>query len=286
MKQALRIKFGSFFKKSLRKKENFVSVQEKIFNSVFLDQEIRVDIYKTPFFKWGSKTKFSLLLFNDGQDMKAVDLILALQKLTRQNQIKPLIVVGIYPKNRMQEYGTAHQTDYANRGSKAKAYTQFITQELLPYLESNFPIAKSAEQRAFAGFSLGGLSAFDMVWNQPETFGKVGVFSGSLWWRSKEFNEADPDGNRIVHELVEQSNFNDKSNLKFWLQAGTEDEKEDRNNNGIIDAIDDTLDLMQSLQKIGFHESDMTYVEVEGGQHNPNTWKDVLPDFLIWAFGK
>jgi enterochelin esterase-like enzyme len=66
--------------------------------------------------------------------------------------------------------------------------------------------------------------------------------------------------------------------------AGTEDETADRNNNGIIDAIDDTLTLMQALQEKGKEElKDFTYVEVEGGKHEPETWSKVLLDFLKWA---
>ena len=40
-----------------------------------------------------------------------------------------------------------------------------------------------------------------------------------------------------------------RGRLKFWLEAGTKDEAADRNNNGIIDAIDDTLDLITALKR-------------------------------------
>jgi enterochelin esterase-like enzyme len=71
--------------------------------------------------------------------------------------------------------------------------------------------------------------------------------------------------------------------LKFWFQTGTNDETDDRNKNGIIDSIDDTTDLIKLLKGKGY--ADIVYREVEGGEHNPKTWGEVLPDFLIWAFG-
>ncbi len=75
--------------------------------------------------------------------------------------------------------------------------------------------------------------------------------------------------------------------MKFWFQAGTEDEKSDRNKNGIIDAIDDTLDLMKELRQKGYkNKLDMHYEEVEGGQHNYHTWSAVFPKFMVWAYGK
>jgi enterochelin esterase-like enzyme len=72
--------------------------------------------------------------------------------------------------------------------------------------------------------------------------------------------------------------------MKFWFQNGTQDETDDRNNNGIIDAIDDTMALIDILTEKGYkpHE-DIRYTEVEGGEHNTQTWKKVLPDFLKWA---
>jgi enterochelin esterase-like enzyme len=75
--------------------------------------------------------------------------------------------------------------------------------------------------------------------------------------------------------------------LKFWLQTGTEDENEDRNKNGVIDSIDDTLDVIRALQHLGYREGDdIHYLEVIGGEHNLPTWARVMPDFLQWAFGQ
>jgi hypothetical protein len=41
---------------------------------------------------------------------------------------------------------------------------------------------------------------------------------------------------------------------------------------------------MALLQQKGLRpEEDMTYVEVEGGRHEPETWGEVIGDFLKWA---
>jgi iron(III)-enterobactin esterase len=78
-----------------------------------------------------------------------------------------------------------------------------------------------------------------------------------------------------------------KKGMQFWVEAGTNDETSDRNNNGIIDAIDDTLDLIKELEKKGYKNTqDIVYEEVKGGEHNANTWKKIVPNFLIWSFGK
>ena len=67
--------------------------------------------------------------------------------------------------------------------------------------------------------------------------------------------------------------------------AGTLDETDDRDGNGVIDAIQDTTELMDELAAKGYQrEIDMVYVQVDGGRHNQSTWAIVLPDFLRWAF--
>jgi predicted alpha/beta superfamily hydrolase len=184
----------------------------------------------------------------------------------------------------MQEYGITGLPDYKNRGDLAGNYSLFITNELIPYIRTHYNVKRNAESTAYAGCSLGGLSAFDIVWNNQEFFSKVGVFSGSFWWRDKPFTDDDPDGGRILHQLLENSKM--KKGLKFWLQVGTNDESSDRNNNGIIDAIDDTVDLINILKKLGYKDNDIEYLLVQDGEHHPYTWAQVLPNFLEWAFKK
>jgi enterochelin esterase-like enzyme len=87
-----------------------------------------------------------------------------------------------------------------------------------------------------------------------------------------------------MHKIVRSTDS--KSNQQFWFQCGTEDEKADRNNNGIIDAIEDTLDLIQELETLGFERNkDVAYFEVEGGKHDEETWSNAMPEFLKWMFG-
>ncbi|MEM6771462.1 MAG: alpha/beta hydrolase-fold protein, partial [Bacteroidota bacterium] len=194
----------------------------------------------------------------------------------------PTIVVGIHAGDRMREYGTAGRVDYQGRGDLAMDHEQFILEELIPFLEGRFNIRKTAAHRAIAGFSLGGLNAFDLAWRNPTEFGAAGIFSGALWWRHKAFRPKAPDADRIVHDYVRKAKK--APNVRFWFMAGTEDETDDRNNNGIIDAIDDTLQLMALLADKGKKEGeDFTYVEVEGGKHEPETWGEVVMDFLRWV---
>lgn len=250
-----------------------------------LRRRVRVDLYLPPSHKLFIQEgrKFPVVFFNDGQDLHAMRFKAVLSHLILRREIGPVLAVGFHAGHRLQEYGVIHHPDYLDRGAKADAYAHFIANEFLPRLKKAYPIEPSPEHHAFAGFSLGGLSAFDLVWNYPHLFGKAGVFSGALWWRSKPFTDDEPDAHRILHHLVRVGEK--RPGQKYWFQAGTEDEVSDRNKNGVIDAIDDTLDLIRELKEIGYAEEDIVYVEVEGGRHEPQTWARVMPGFLRWAFG-
>jgi enterochelin esterase-like enzyme len=251
--------------------------------SSYLKRAVRLEIVLPPGYYEERPGSYPLLILNDGQDLPALQLLDTLSRLYQKQQTAPFLLVAVHAGDRMQEYGTAGQPDYKKRGAKAQAYTDFILQELIPQLERRYRVSSDIKQRAIAGCSLGGLSALDIAWKNSEQFGKVGVFSGSLWWRSTDFDPSQPDANRIPQVMVETGTK--KQGLQFWFQAGTEDETSDRNHNGIIDAIDDTLQLMDALEALGYDRSqDMKYVEVKGGKHHPQTWGKVMPAFLKWAF--
>lgn len=255
------------------------------FPSEWLEREVRVDVYLPPgHYSEPAVAGYPYLIFNDGQDMEAVQLVATLENLWDLGRLPHLIVIGVHAGDRMQEYGVAHRPDYMKRGAKATAYAQFIIRELLPALQQRYHLSTEVTDAAIAGFSLGGLSALDIAWQYPGIFTKVGVFSGSLWWRARAFRPEDPDAGRIAHALIAEGPF--RVDMKFWLQTGTKDETDDRNNNGIIDSIDDTLDLIRELEKLGYRKgTDIRYLEVADGEHHPGTWAGALPDFLQWSFG-
>ncbi len=209
-----------------------------------------------------------------------------LDPLLAQELISPLFCVGLHcSEDRKNEYGTALILDYKGRGTKALSYTNFVIQELLPFLKKQYHI-NSFTEKTFAGFSLGGLSAMDIVWNYPHEFNRVGVFSGSFWWRDKDQDEDDFDENvnRIMHRQIKEGPYADW--LKFFFEVGTQDETADRNNNGIIDAIDDTLGLIAELVKKGYDErKDICYLELQDGRHDVATWARSFPAFLKWGWG-
>lgn len=251
-------------------------------NSKSLNREVIFDVILPPNYD-DSPSKFKTLYMNDGQDLKALKMEETLNKLYNESEMQSFILVAVHTnQNRIREYGTAKMADYKNRGDLANDYNSFVINELVPYISEKHKSSTHKDDNYFCGFSLGGLSAMDIVWHNPEVFSKVGVFSGSFWWRKKAYEDGYDDHNdRIMHVLVREKAKNEGQ--KFWFECGTNDEKDDRNGNGIIDSIDDTLDLIKELENKGYKNGiDITYYEVKDGEHNLKTWSEAMPAFLKW----
>lgn len=253
-------------------------------HSKLLGRDTVVEIF-LPFQYEKAKKNYPLLIVNDGQDSEAIKLKATLEKLTHEKKIQDIIVVAVHAGDRMQEYGVESREDFKGRGAKAKYYSKFIMTELIPYLHYRYSISKRPEENVIAGFSLGGLSAVDIAWHHADYFGKVGAFSGSFWWRKRDAKSRlySEQRDRIMHNVIKSGRY--KKGLKFWFQTGQKDEQHDRNRNGVIDSIDDTLDLIVELVKKGYRPfHDIQYLELEHGEHNLKTWGEALPHFLEWAF--
>ncbi|MGZ5286555.1 MAG: alpha/beta hydrolase [Flavisolibacter sp.] len=257
-------------------------VEQRAIASRFLKRYVIVDFYLP---KNAPPGKLSLLLINDGQDLDEMPFAGMMDEMLESGQVQPVLCAGIHAgKERKLEYGTASVLDYEKRGSRSADYNRFILEELVPFIHNSFSV-NHFRQKAFAGFSLGGLTAMDMTWHYPDVFTTAGIFSGSLWWRSKSLEDHYNDAtDRIMHQLVRKGTH--RPGLRFYFTTGSQDETADRNHNGIIDSIDDTLDLIEELEQHGYNrKEDVHYINFEDGRHDVATWGKAMPGFLLWAFG-
>ncbi|CAH0995040.1 putative protein YbbA [Emticicia aquatica] len=260
-------------------------IKNQVISSKFLNRTVVYDIILPPKYH-DLNENLKVLYMNDGQDLEQLKIEQILNNLYLHNLIQPFVFIGIRTnENRLKEYGTKAMPDYKNRGNLAHAYNDFVVNELFTEIVSTYKVSSLKEDNYFCGFSLGGLSAIDIVWSNADKFSKVGVFSGSFWWRKKAYEDGYDDHNdRIMHVLIRNGKFN--VGQKFWFECGTNDETDDRNGNGIIDSIDDTLDLIKELENKGYRsKSDIEYVEMVGGEHNQKTWSEAMPIFLKWLVG-
>ncbi len=243
----------------------------------------RAKVYLPPGYDAANTSPYPLLIALDGQTMPQWRLEETLNELVGAGQVEPVVVAALpAAADRIDEYGTAGELDFAGRGRKAKAFQELLAGVALPWLRDHYHLTERPAGTGIFGASMGGLCAFDAAWRRPQIFGLAGIFSGSLWWRADNSNVPTQQASRIVHRGVRRAAA--KPALRLWFQAGTGDEKADRDGNGVIDVIQDTRELMGELEAIGFRpETEMAYLEITGGAHDEATWARALPGFLRWA---
>ena len=93
--------------------------------------------------------------------------------------------VLINADNRTDDYTPwplqASETMPMDFGGKAEAHLSFITTHVIPFCESEYGFASSAEKRVIGGYSLGGLFSLYAAVNN-DLFGTVLSCSSSLWY--------------------------------------------------------------------------------------------------------
>src|SRR5215467_3124309 len=91
-----------------------IQTENLLLHSRSLNRDVKVDLFLPPD---TGDPEMSLLLINDGQNMKELGLATILEDLYSTDEIKPILCVAIHagPERKM-EYGTAIQADYLGRG--------------------------------------------------------------------------------------------------------------------------------------------------------------------------
>lgn len=255
----------------------------KNFKSNILNNERNIAVYLPPDYKENSGKKYPVLYMHDGQNLFTEEssgskakwkVRETADKLINENKIEDIIIVGIYnTPDRIDEYTQSYTEKY--KGGKGKDYARFVVEEVKPYIDSNYRTLKDRENTGIAGSSLGGLISLYMGWNYPETFKKIGAISPSFWWDSG-----------IMQKEIEAYK-GEKKDLNIWIDAGNAEETDDRNNNGIIDMVDDAREMVSALNKKDFiTQRDVMFYEVTAGMHNEDSWAERFDQVLLYMFSK
>ncbi|MGO4222256.1 alpha/beta hydrolase [Lysobacter sp. TAF61] len=274
----------------------------------FAPEQVKVAVYLPPGYDDAGDRRFPVLYINDGQDMQAVGLESTLARLYADHAIEPVIVVAIdMLHDRMGTYGLSDRAAGASApgtsrfgpiGTRAHDYAQWLAQTLVPYVDGHYRTQPQASARTMLGWSLGALQAFDMGWQYPELFARVGAFSPSFWLPAVPAQ----GGERLAQAQVERGPKRD--GLRMFIAIGSAEETDDRDRNGVFDALDDALTLIRGghegtrelhgLGGLGYSvslayapcrpQADIDFLLLSDGRHNQASWARMLPVFLHWAY--
>jgi predicted alpha/beta superfamily hydrolase len=243
------------------------------FASRLTDERHDFIVYVPQAFNDDSNRFFPVLYLHDGQNLFDPETSFikgnywrvgeTADALIESGDVEPLVIVGIYNLGvkRVDEYTPVE--DGRLGGGRADAYGQMLVEELRPFVAHQYRTLAGPENCGMGGSSLGGLVSLYLGMRYPGIFGKLAIFSPSVWWH-----------NRVILRTVEQ--LRARTDQKIWLDMGT---KEGRR------ALPDTRALKRLLVKKGWRlGKDLEYREIDGGKHSEYAWAERVGPMLKFLF--
>jgi len=211
-----------------------------------------------------SRKKFPVLYLQDGQNLFDSKTAYSGEwqiDETLDSLKAEIIVVGIAHgnENRLQELTPFVHQQYGGGG--ASAYLDFITNELMPYIQVNYRIKNGKYNTGIGGSSLGGLFAMYASLKHPKLFGKVLVFSPSFW---------------INPEIYEVANSLKATKSKYYFMCGTDE-------SATLEAeTDKMIGILNEKRCSCLHLTKKKIVV--GGKHNEKLWSKEFAKAYLWLF--
>jgi enterochelin esterase family protein len=232
------------------------TLKEMVFESKALSGSRRVLVYLPARFR--PTRRYDLLVVHDGPEyvhysgMKHV-----LDNLIYRLEIPGLIVAMTHPEKRLVEY--------ANH----EPHARYLTEELVPFLESEFPLLAGPRHRGLMGASFGAVGALSTAWRYPGFYGRLLLQSGSFAFTDIGEHQKGPVFDPVVEFMNEFRSEPKPVSEKVFVSCGTYEA-----------LIYENRSLVPFLQRAGM---DVRYVEARDG-HNWENWRDRMREGLSWLF--
>lgn len=171
-----------------------------------------------------------------------------------------IIAVEHAEKERIKEYNVGNTVLGNGQGKK---YIRFLTDTLKPFIDENFRTKSDRENTGIGGSSMGGLVSIFSGIMYPEVFGKLMIFSPSLW---------------VVPKIkLSFLDIDEPQDTRVYLYAGG-DESET-----MIDYVTNFKNRL--LKKEGFADKMKIRLSINmAGKHNERYWSDEFPKAIEWLY--
>lgn len=162
-------------------------------------------VYTPPGFNPNGRTKYPVLyLIHGGSDTeetwtKVGRANLIADNLIAQGKAKPMLIV--------MPYGNV-------RPAPMPAFTKDMVNDVVPFIEANYPVVQESNGRAVAGFSVGGGQALNIGLTNPSTFAYVCAYAP--FTATDEFKKNFTDWSPNADQMNKQLKL-------FTISVGTED---------------------------------------------------------------
>ncbi|MFD2728258.1 alpha/beta hydrolase [Enterococcus camelliae] len=129
--------------------------------------------------------RYPVIYLHDGGN-GAIQVLNQIEHLIQSKQIAPIILVGVTPINRNDDYtpwpADAMLPNQPQLGGKAALYLDTLVQTIKPAIDTHFSTNPLPEATTIAGCSFGGLVSFFASYYASEIFGNYIFLSASFWY--------------------------------------------------------------------------------------------------------
>lgn len=168
-------------------------ISDVLLNSKVLGYQITYSVYVP--YGFSNSEKLSSIYVTDGYEYlhpKLGNMSTVLDNLIEDKKIEPVIAIFIDHRAPIDRSNNRRMQELAMNAK----YLDFFTQELLPQIETAYPVIRNAQHRAILGTSMGGLTATYFAFTRPDVFGMAGIQSPAFYTRPQIYslcsNPADP----------------------------------------------------------------------------------------------
>lgn len=251
-------------------------VEVQNFHATMLNNDRTLYVYLPPSYKSDLAKAYPVMYVQDGKgafllsdwSKETLAMHTTADLLINKGQIDELIIVGIsnVGEQRASEYSHWDGFDYGRAvEGKGALYEDFVINDVMPYIESNYRVLKGRENTAIMGASLGGLVSFNIAMRHPERFSKVAMLSPYLGW-----------GDGLLLQKITEGEYNEKRALKMWMDIG-EKEKELK---------DQMFQVGKVMFEGGYKPVDELAISVvKDGKHSEGSWANRIDDILLFYYG-
>jgi predicted alpha/beta superfamily hydrolase len=192
-------------------------------------------------------------------------------RLVREGLIPPLLIVGIDhgEGRRAREYLPVEdeRNPFARR-PLGRQYVEFVTREVVPFIERTYHASPLTSARAYGGSSYGAVAALLTVLERPGIFGRLLLESPSLYV-----------GGRY---LLRKARRAPRWPARIYLGVGTAETPRAEINR---ETVENVRALESILRHAGLGPRRLKVVVKEGATHSEGAWADRLPGALAFLFG-
>ena len=223
--------------------------------------------------------RYPILYLNDGQNLFEPATAFAgiewqvdetADRLIRGGAVPPMIIVGMdnTGKDRVREYMPHRSVHPMILRVQGRYYPNFLTKEVMPFVERNYRVATGPENTGLGGSSLGALIALYTAMARPELIGRLLLESPALW----------VSGRQAIKQSREVRIWPER----IFLAMGTAETGSPERNRSLVD---DVRELAAILRRAVLSEKRLRLVIEDGAGHNEAAWAERFPEALRFLFG-